>query len=468
MPVTHKRARGQVPIGALVFFIVLFLAASGVAYVFYQQMSKRRQELQTAIEQRDSMETQVQEMEKAYLEIQKLFGWEDKNVPKRLLDQVAQQRSEMEAPLQQEAMEEMMKAIAEQMPEGAEVAPADLQEMMKALQAPMPGAPPEGTEGVAALKQLLGAEAPLSFPYQLPAPFSHGKFANLRELTYFLLDLRERYLKVWQEAKGALDKQSEARRVAETARQFEILERENQVQQVRGQLGLEIDQLKEQLAAIQSIHDGLNEKFAQEIAEKDRLAAEVSELQGTLEEKEATILDLEDKLATRAIFAKVAELEPDGKILSVDAQLGFGFINLGQRSNVQPGWRFRVVRRTTKGYEAIGEAMVRRVEEEISRVNLRVDNPRVPVVEGDFVANAAYDPKKTITLAFAGSLEAFTIEQASELVRQYGAQTADSLTPYVDYVVIGKEPGDALNDARRYGVAVMTEAQFLDYIGGSF
>jgi len=325
-----------------------------------------------------------------------------------------------------------------------------------------------GWEDWNAARRLLAAEDPQKLQYDLPADVTHGTLNNTRELAQFLLQVRHDYLAAWQAVKEAFDSESEARRAAEIAREQAIIEREAQLQQQREQLEIQIKSLQTDLAELKEIHNDLNEKYVDEIAEKDKLADLYASLQKQAEEQQNQIHALEDKLAERAIFAKAAELEPDGEILNLDQQLGFAYINLGRNENVQPGWRFKVVRKTPRGYEAIGDAEVRRVEEKVSRVAVRAYNARVPVVKGDSVANPAYDPKKSIMFAFAGKLDVFTIDEAKKLTQIYGAKVADALSPYVDYLVIGRDPGDAEDQARRYGIAVMAQEQFLDYVGAKF
>jgi len=396
----HRRASGvgQVPLAALIVFIVLFLIAAGLSYVFYQQMSKRQAERDQAQQELKKAQEQTKNAQAQMKELQELFGWANWN----------------------------------------------------------------------AAKQLLAAERPLELPYDLPADLTHGTLGSVRDLTMFLLQVRHDYVEAWQEAKAAFDQESDLRRTAEANRDLAIVEREAQLKQQRAQLEIQIGSLQTDLTELKQIHDDLNDRHVKEIAEKDRLADLSASLQRTADDQEEKIRVLEDKLAKRAIFAKAAELEPDGEILSLDQQLGFAYINLGKKENVQPGWRFKVVRKSSSGYEAIGEAEVRRAEENVSRVAIRSYDVRVPVVKGDMVANPAYDPKRTIMFAFAGTLDAFTTKEAQDLAKIYGANVADTLSPYVDYLVIGKDPGDAMDEARRYGVAIMAQEQFFDYVGGKY
>jgi DNA ligase (NAD+) len=65
------------------------------------------------------------------------------------------------------------------------------------------------------------------------------------------------------------------------------------------------------------------------------------------------------------------------------------------------------------------------------------------------------------TFVFTGSLERFSRSEAQRLVEGLGANAASSVSRQTDYVVVGTEPGQKLEQARSRGVKTLSENQFI-------
>ena len=70
------------------------------------------------------------------------------------------------------------------------------------------------------------------------------------------------------------------------------------------------------------------------------------------------------------------------------------------------------------------------------------------------------------TVVFTGSLERFTREEAKARAERLGAKAAGSVSKKTDYVVAGPGAGSKLAEAKKHGVTVLTEDEWLKLIGG--
>jgi DNA ligase (NAD+) len=68
------------------------------------------------------------------------------------------------------------------------------------------------------------------------------------------------------------------------------------------------------------------------------------------------------------------------------------------------------------------------------------------------------------TVVFTGSLETMTRPEAKARAESLGAKVAGSVSKKTDYVVAGEDSGSKLKAARELGVAVLTEAEWLELI----
>ncbi len=68
------------------------------------------------------------------------------------------------------------------------------------------------------------------------------------------------------------------------------------------------------------------------------------------------------------------------------------------------------------------------------------------------------------TIVVTGSLENFTRQQIEQAIRQAGAKSSSSVSKKSDFVLAGENPGSKLDKARKLGVEVINEKQFMELL----
>jgi len=63
-----------------------------------------------------------------------------------------------------------------------------------------------------------------------------------------------------------------------------------------------------------------------------------------------------------------------------------------------------------------------------------------------------------------GTLQAFSRDAAADLIRRLGGRVTDAVSKKTDYLVVGAQPGSKLDQARRLGVTLLDEPQFLTMV----
>ena len=96
----------------------------------------------------------------------------------------------------------------------------------------------------------------------------------------------------------------------------------------------------------------------------------------------------------------------------------------------------------------------RRLVERLLEAGIRPEPERMPASSGPFAGK---------TLVFTGAL-ALPRGEAKALAEAAGGRVSDSVSRKTDFLVAGAEAGSKLDTARRLGVAVLTEEEFLQRV----
>jgi len=99
----------------------------------------------------------------------------------------------------------------------------------------------------------------------------------------------------------------------------------------------------------------------------------------------------------------------------------------------------------------------RRVIDRLRQLGLSITETPVPPVEASL-------PLSGKSVVFTGGLSTLSRDEAKSLVERLGAAVSSSVSKRTAYVVAGADPGSKLDDARKLGVTVLDESEFLALI----
>ncbi|MEA3272541.1 MAG: NAD-dependent DNA ligase LigA, partial [Patescibacteria group bacterium] len=73
-------------------------------------------------------------------------------------------------------------------------------------------------------------------------------------------------------------------------------------------------------------------------------------------------------------------------------------------------------------------------------------------------------PLKNKTFVFTGELDSITRDEAKAKVREFGGNVSGSVSSKTDFIVIGANPGSKCDKAKKLGVKILSESEFLQKI----
>jgi len=94
--------------------------------------------------------------------------------------------------------------------------------------------------------------------------------------------------------------------------------------------------------------------------------------------------------------------------------------------------------------------------EKLEKVGVEIEAEKPPAIKNDRVAGKKF--------VLTGSLESMSRDQAKDKIRALGGEASEAVTKQTDYLVAGGEPGSKLEKARKLGVRVLEEKEFLNLL----
>lgn len=89
----------------------------------------------------------------------------------------------------------------------------------------------------------------------------------------------------------------------------------------------------------------------------------------------------------------------------------------------------------------------------------------VQVAPGTATGERRKSPLAGKTFVFTGGLDHFTRDDAQRAVEAAGARVSSSVSKKTSYLVVGRDPGSKLDQARTLGVTILTEQEFASLVG---
>ncbi len=207
---------------------------------------------------------------------------------------------------------------------------------------------------------------------------------------------------------------------------------------------------REQIELLSRELEGLKREARKDNTERER---RIAELNGRIQQ-----LTQQRDLNNR-------ELRPDGQVLSSRAADGYVVVDRGQQQNMRKGTRFTVFNR--RGGRNVVKGAIEVVEIEarmsVARVTKESD-ANDPIVPGDYIHNPVYSPDQVKTFVITGDFFRYSAEELARFIKESGGKVASQLSTSTDYLVAGERSDQALQQATKLGVSILSEDQLLEFV----
>jgi DNA ligase (NAD+) len=156
---------------------------------------------------------------------------------------------------------------------------------------------------------------------------------------------------------------------------------------------------------------------------------------------------------------------------------------LARRYRTQRNWRTSMeaavvpdseARKDLLSINGIGESMAEDIvsffrepqnQEVLDKLCAPPDDGEPPVTVGDYEPSSAATPVSGKTVVFTGKLETMSRSEAKVHAERSGANVASTVSVKTDYVVAGPGAGSKEKEARRLGLTILSEREWLELTG---
>lgn len=227
------------------------------------------------------------------------------------------------------------------------------------------------------------------------------------------------------------------------------------------------DELAQYRSEVEQYRDGTNQHRGDMDDRVSRIQEQATSRENQLLDRIASLeeenLDQRDQIERLRGDRKADLLEGrpeeslvDGRVVAVDPAEGTATIDLGANDKIRVGLTFAVyeepsaIRPNEDGEYPRGKGSLEVIRIDGTSAICRVTSERAgnPVVKGDVIANAVYDPKKVYKFMVVGNFDVNRDGIATEaervaiaaLIGEWGGVVTDELSGDVDFLVMGSRP----------------------------
>ena len=218
------------------------------------------------------------------------------------------------------------------------------------------------------------------------------------------------------------------------------------------------DKLRESINEYKKVVDGSKQKLTDEAAAKEAtMQADLDKYQRDSVLDKALITRIQGELKGKRFVGESEYALADAQIIGLNSSDSTATINVGRKDKLRISMTFEVysdagsIRPDDKtGEYPAGKASVEVVnmDERSATVRILREKRGNPIVRGDVLANAVYDPKKVYKFVIYGSFDAnrdgrATLQEADDWqakITGWGGNVLPDLSGETDYLVLGDRP----------------------------
>lgn len=232
------------------------------------------------------------------------------------------------------------------------------------------------------------------------------------------------------------------------------------VASLNGEIGGYKAELDRYRTGVESAQTSMQERVDSLRSESDRSTSELQAKVDSLQQELLIKQELLDKALGKSESARLKPGEEsalvDARIVGVNPAARQVYLGVGRKQNAVLGMTFEVysvgtaITPDAEGVYPPGKASVEivRVEENSSLARLTRETRGNPVIVGDSVANAVYDPSKRYSFCVFGSFDTnadavATPQETADIetmIKDWGGTVTDTITGSTDFLVLGERP----------------------------